>query len=296
MLVIFPLLDFMAQVLPSGVEDPLWRSNATARLGEGLPSVLLGLFAIFAVALQLRHKRALRLLSVVCGASATVCVASLLTRAVDHWDVRTLLTPQEAFDFGETSFVVNMKYLAALLLLCTLATIAWQASPRAWRGQGRRKTRRRDVFGQFASEPTGDQAGGPEGLDIAEVQPLNSRDEPTGPGSGEPELGDLPLAGGGQDIEPIAPGGSEGARPAVKADAAVGRRRRVAGGGSGGTKGRRKPGRNPKTGAEIPAPPDDVLRTEVRALVDEGESLTSGRRKVAGRYGIGLTTVRNRTK
>ncbi|MDH3208520.1 MAG: hypothetical protein OEO79_18110 [Gemmatimonadota bacterium] len=307
----------MAQVLPSAVLDPLWRWRATVRLGDGLPSILLGLFAIFAVALLSRHKRTLRVLAVVCGALAMLLMASLLMRALDLWDVRPLLTPQEAFDFGETSFVVFMKYLAALLLLCTLAIIAWQASPRPWSESRRGHSRPRDIFPRSEGESTGDEAGGPEDLDIAEVEPPDPQDEPADPGSAEAEapfkriaeeenqpvakdyrvhIGDLGLVGKERDIEPMASSGIESERRAVKADGDVGRRQGVAGGANPGGKGRRKPGRNPKTGAEIPAPPDDVLRSEVRALVDDGESLTNARRKVAGKYGIGLSTVRDRTK
>jgi hypothetical protein len=91
--------------------------------------------------------------------------------------------------------------------------------------------------------------------------------------------GDQDLVPAGHDTEPVAASEPEG----------------VSGNGSRGGK-KRRPGRDPETGEEIPAPPDDVLRSEVQALVDSGESLTGARRTVGRKYGIGVTTVRNRTK
>jgi len=279
----YSLLDFMAAVLPSARLDLGWRSHATAQLGDDLLSVLLGLFVVFAVAILLHHKRTLRGLAVVCIALVVMCVASLMVRALDHPDVLLWLTPQQVADFSEASFVVIAKHLAALLLLCTLATIAWEASPRAWadsdrKARGRKARLPRDIFPGSERKPTKDQIGGREDLDVVEVEPPDARDEGIDAGDGEEEA----------PLEPVA---DEGRHAVAHNDPA-----QTGSGTRPSKKGRRKPGKDPKTGAEIPTPSDEVLRSEVQALVETGESLTGARREVAARYGIGLSTVRRRTK
>ena len=249
LLVGFPLLDLLARVLPSDTSDALWRSRATALLGDGMLPILLGLFTAFSVALVSRHKRTLRMLSVVLGAAELGCVGSRVSWWSSYWDVGELLPREGAFVFGETSFVVTMKHVAALCMLGTLSVIAWEASPRAWRRRSRSPLV--DVFAQ--AEP---------GPGATRADRISSPEPPR----------EVP------EVDPPAEARRGVASPAAQRGGAA-----------------RMPGRDPETGEEIPAPPDDVLRSEVQALVDQGETLTSARRTVGRRYGISLTTVRNRT-
>jgi hypothetical protein len=277
-LVSYSALDFLASLLPSAMLDPGWRSHATAQLGDSLASVLLGLFVVFAVAVLLHHRRTLRVLAVVCSALAMVCVASLVIRAWDYTEVGFWLTPQEVVDFGETTVVVTAKHMVALLLLCTLATIAWQSSPRAWRDRDEQARLPRDIFPRSERKPTKDARGGRQDVETAGVEPPDARDQRANPGAGDEDPPHKPFAA--EEDETVAledpPQTGGGTRP--------------------GKKGRRKSGKRPKSGGEIPRPPDDVLRSEVEALVETGESLTGARREVAARYGIGLSTVRRRTR
>ena len=93
------------------------------------------------------------------------------------------------------------------------------------------------------------------GEEAPPLKPFAEKEDQTFVLDDRAKSGELGPVGGEGDVEPMVPVGLEIESRAVNADAYMGQRPRWAASTERGRKRRRKPGRDPETGALIPAPP-----------------------------------------
>jgi hypothetical protein len=130
LLVVIPLFDVTAQLLPLRLGDERWRFGAVGQLSNILLVPLLGLLLIIALATFTDSRRVKRVIGAICAILAVVMGALSVLFILDYFQVRTIVTPkfQHATAVASTTAIIKNVFTIITLFLLSRAGFA---GPRA---------------------------------------------------------------------------------------------------------------------------------------------------------------------
>ena len=128
LLIVVPVSEHVAQVLPFRFGNPTWRFGAAGLFSGSLPGVLLGIGLILLLAATLKHRRTLRVVATVCMVLALVLVVVLVMFALDFLQVRAGVNPRvkPSLDLTVVRAVLIIGLSALTAAIVGLA--AWRSS------------------------------------------------------------------------------------------------------------------------------------------------------------------------
>ncbi|HXF22951.1 MAG TPA: hypothetical protein VN602_00420 [Gemmatimonadaceae bacterium] len=121
LLVIIPLSDLTAQLLPLRLSDERWRFGAVGQLSNILLVPLLGLMLIIAVATYTDSRRVKRVIGAICAILALAVGALSVLFILDYFQVRTIITPKFQHTTAVASTTAIIKNVFTIITLCLLS-------------------------------------------------------------------------------------------------------------------------------------------------------------------------------
>jgi len=134
--VVLPPADTLLQLMPPRLGEVSWRFGAMGLLADTFAASLLGLLALYGVALFLAQPRMVRALSVLSALGAVLLVALLGLFALDALSMRAVAVSGAKRDFDVATVQASVKTVLGLLALVGLGIGGWRTSALAL-GKGR---------------------------------------------------------------------------------------------------------------------------------------------------------------
>jgi hypothetical protein len=138
--IVLPAIDFVANVWPLRVGDASWRYGAAGFLSGYLLTPLLGLVLGFLVAALCRHRRALTVLSVVCGIGTVLLLVISLEFILDALQVRSGIAAADKGHFDVGAVKALLKYWAMVVALLWAGIVGWRIARDERRARGPRRS------------------------------------------------------------------------------------------------------------------------------------------------------------
>jgi hypothetical protein len=120
LLIVIPLFDLTAQLLPLRLSDERWRFGAVGQLSNILLVPLLGLLLVIGLATLTDSRRVKRVIGAICAILAVALAVLSVLFILDYFQVRTIVTPkfQHTTAVASTTAIVkNVFTIIALFLL-----------------------------------------------------------------------------------------------------------------------------------------------------------------------------------
>ena len=130
LLVIVPLFDGTAQLLPIRAGDERWRFGAVGSLSNLLLLPLLGLLLAIAVAAFTDAQRTKRVLGAICGILAGCLALLSIGFILDYYQVRLAVTPRLQHATSVATATALLKNVVTIVMLLLLNRAAY-AGPKA---------------------------------------------------------------------------------------------------------------------------------------------------------------------
>lgn len=126
-MVVIPLGDTLVNLLPARLYEPQWRFGAVGMASSGLLTPLFGLALATYVALAARHRRTLRVLSLLAGTGFLLLLLAAANFVLDAFQTRPNVVPEARARFYAASAqaLAKMGLIGCVTLL--LAIGAWRA-------------------------------------------------------------------------------------------------------------------------------------------------------------------------
>lgn len=127
---VFPVVDIWVISVPTDWGDVQWRFGFLGTMTRVAETLVLALLLTFMLAAMLRHRRRLRVMSVVALVAFVVMLGISALFAFDALEVRPMLNPQFAGPFDRVMAVGMLKIIAWTVILAAFSWAGFSSSRR----------------------------------------------------------------------------------------------------------------------------------------------------------------------
>lgn len=139
LLFLFPVTDFLSATLPMRWGSVQWRYGSVGMMGAVLATPVMAIGFSMIIAFVLRHRIALRVLSITCFLGGLFLILAMISLALDVVQLWQAQPGEGVPSLRIAGAITEMKLLSGLMALALFGIAGWTASRKAEDDRSREK-------------------------------------------------------------------------------------------------------------------------------------------------------------